>query len=136
MKKYVSIAFIFVIIFTLFSCERESETYLINKIESIDFNFEDFSLESENIVSNFDNGIQYGRIHFENGESVKFWFVSHHMVDDYGGAIYEFQDGETQFCYSYHCCEVQFPNSENSDFSFSSLEDFKRFIRKIDGTRP
>ncbi len=110
--------------------------YLVNKIETVDFNFDNLTLGMNDVGSNYSNEIQYGKIFFENGESVKFWFVSHHNVNDYGGAIYEYENGETQFCYGYHCCEVQFPNSSNTNFSFTSVNDFKKFISETDGIQP
>ena len=51
--------------------------------------------------------IQTGMVALPDGEKVKFWFVSHHVVG-HGCTRFDFGDGTRRYMAgSYFCCEVQ-----------------------------
>ena len=53
--------------------------------------------------------MQTGLVTLSEGESVKYWFVSHHIAGP-GCARFDFSDGTSRYIYgSYFCCEVQIP---------------------------
>ena len=87
----------------------ESELNRLRDRESCDFT----DLEpgyDQNTQRNFtDEGIEFGKVVFENGDYVKYWFKSHHLAEDGGGTLFAFSDGETRFLPGYFCCEVMLP---------------------------
>lgn len=77
------------------SCTTESERFLEDELATENFDFKDLNTKSKSIQSNFsNNGIEYGIITLKNKKLIKFWFLSHHLISDKGGTIYEFPDGE------------------------------------------
>ncbi len=71
------------------------------------------------------DGIQYGIIHFENQDTLKYWFLSHHVVEGEGGTLYELPNGTLRFIPGVFCCEVQIDSIYKSADSF--LDDMMRF---------
>ena len=56
--------------------------------------------------------IQTGLVTLADGETVKYWFISHH-IDGPGCARFDFSDGTRRYIYgSYFCCEVQIPEDQ------------------------
>ena len=115
------------------SCANKSERFLENQLTSEIFDFTDLNTKSKSVKSNLStNGIEYGIITLNNKEDLKFWFVSHHLISDKGGTIYEFPNGEKKFISGMHCCEVQFNDIE----SLKDLSTFKSYIETKNGLKP
>lgn len=126
-KNTICILLIFV---SLVSCISESEIELETKLDSLTFDSGKALITNDNISSQIKNGIQFGHIILENNDVIKFWFRSHHIGADIGGAIYEYPNEEREFYGGYHCCEVQFPQT------FSNVESFKVFVKDKKGMNP
>jgi hypothetical protein len=77
------------------------------------------------------DGTEVGIIQLQDGATAKYWFRSHHLVDDMGGTWFQMSDGTTTYMAGWFCCEVQLPEAQ-----FKSLDDLKAFIRKHHGTSP
>jgi len=45
----------------------------------------------------------------QEGSTSKFWFRSHHLVEDMGGTWFQMSDGTTSYMAGQFCCEVQLP---------------------------
>ena len=90
----------------------------------------------DRISSKIKDGIQYGLIHLEDSEEVKFWFLTHHATSDIGGTIYEFSSGEKIFCSGFHCCEVQFYEKGRIGKTFKNVSELKKIITETDGISP
>ena len=70
---------------------------------------------------------QAGLVVLPDGESVRFWFVSHHVAGA-GCARFDFRDGTHKYMKgSYFCCEVQIPGGE-----VRNRQDLIAFIEKHD----
>jgi hypothetical protein len=121
---------------SLVSCKSESEEILTEKIENVYFDFDNLKKSKESISWNYNENIQYGLIHLANGVNVKFWFLSHHETSDIGGTIYEYPNGERQFCGGLHCCEVQFYENGKLGKTFKNEAELKKFVTEKDGIRP
>ena len=134
--RFFSVIILGIILFFFFR-KSESQRILEKSLATDVYDFNNLNQNDENVQANHLNNIQYGYVLLKNDEKVKFWFLSHHLVSDDGGTIYEFPDGERVFCAGYHCCEVQF-----YEFGEDKLEElnnstvFKEHIRKYDGIRP
>lgn len=83
-----------------------------------------------------EKGIQYGTIALNDGEYVKFWFLSHHLTNDMGGTIYEFPGGERHFYAGMHCCEVQFSQNLTESRTFADAAAFRDYVTQYDGLQP
>jgi hypothetical protein len=119
------------------SCQSESEKILQDRIQNQEFDFSKLALGYDNISYDLQDGIQYGLIELQDGEHVKFWFLSHHRTPDKGGTIYEYPNGEKEFSAGYHCCEIQFPgNGSGSARPFRNVEEFRGFVNNTNGTSP
>jgi len=137
-KKLIGLGIIILGIVLFFTLRKsESQRILESKLKKYEYDFTKLDPLRNNLESNRDSLIQYGYLHLKNGEKIKFWFLSHHLVDDIGGTIYEFPNGEREFCSGMHCCEVQF-----YEFGGESLEElknstnFRKYIKENDGIRP
>jgi hypothetical protein len=65
-------------------------------------------IRSTSIPGNMETGL----VTLSDGESVKYWFVSHHIAGP-GCARFDFSDGTSRYIYgSYFCCEVQIPDGQ------------------------
>ncbi len=118
------------------SCTSESERILSKKIENEEFDFTELTKGSDSISWKTKEDIQYGLIHLENGEQVRFWFLTHHATSDIGGTIYEYTNGEKQFCSGLHCCEVQFYEKGKLGRTFRNVSELKAYVTEKDGIRP
>jgi hypothetical protein len=78
-----------------------------------------------------EDNIEYGIIAIKDGTKVKYWFKSHHLVDDSGGTWFELPDRKMIYMVGGFCCEVQFPEE-----GFKTVSDLKRFIQQRHGRRP
>ena len=116
------------LLFVLVSNTAVSKKILTEKIKTDTFNFDSLRAGWSNIRYNIKHGIQYGTVDLQNGKQVKFWFLSHHATSDIGGTIYEYPDGEQQFCGGFHCCEVQFPDNNSDDKGFKNEEEFNSYV--------
>lgn len=112
------------------SCTSESEKILNEKLAKDQFDFSKCKGYFDGIKWELKDGIQYGTITFKDRQSVKFWFLSHHISGDDGGTVYEFPDSTKHFYGGLHCCEVQF------DSIFNNFKDFQSYIDKYEGVRP
>ncbi|NJM38715.1 MAG: hypothetical protein HC845_13075 [Akkermansiaceae bacterium] len=69
--------------------------------------------------------MQTGLVTLSDGESVKYWFVSHHIAGP-GCARFDFSDGTKRYVYgSYFCCEVQIPDAQ-----VKTKQDLITFLEK------
>ncbi|MCK7591704.1 hypothetical protein M0G43_14035 [Subsaxibacter sp. CAU 1640] len=117
------------------SCASESEKILNEKMNNGAFDFSNLRTNG-NIQYTLNDDIQYGLIDMENGEQIKFWFLSHHHTSDIGGTIYEYPNGERQFCGGNHCCEVQFYDNGKLGRTFKNSSEFKTFVTERNGISP
>ena len=120
----------------LSSCTSESERILSEKIANEKFHFNKLNKGIHNISYQLKDNVQYGLIDLEDGVQIKFWFLTHHVTSDIGGTIYEYPNGERQFCSGLHCCEVKFYENGNLGKIFKDIEEFKMFVLERDGIRP
>lgn len=120
----------------LSSCTSESERILINKIENEAFDFTELRKGMDSISYGLKESVQYGLIHLESGEQVRFWFLTHHATSDIGGTIYEYPNGKRQFCSGLHCCEVQFYQDGEIVGSFKNVEEFQSYVTENNGISP
>ncbi len=131
---------LYIILFCLFgllcACTSESERILNEKIENEEFDFSELTMWLDSISWKTREEIQYGLIHLQNGEQVKFWFLTHHATFDIGGTIYEYPDGERQFCSGLHCCEVQFYENGKLGKTFKNVFELKTFVTEKEGVKP
>lgn len=74
---------------------------------------------------------EVGIIQMKDGATSKYWFRSHHLVDDIGGTWFQMSDGTTTYMAGWFCCEVQLPEKP-----IESLDELTAFIRKRHGTSP
>ncbi|MCX2745593.1 hypothetical protein OO013_17055 [Mangrovivirga sp. M17] len=118
------------------SCTSESERILIAKVENEEFDFTRLKMGNDSISADLQENIQYGLIHLQNGEQIKFWFVTHHLTSDIGGTIYEYPNGERQFCSGLHCCEVQFYEQGLPGKTFKNTDEFKLYVTERNGIKP
>jgi hypothetical protein len=80
-------------------------------------------IRSTSIPGNMETGL----VTLSDGESVKYWFVSHHIAGP-GCARFDFGDGTSRYVYgSYFCCEVQIP-----DDLVKTKQDLITFLEKHD----
>lgn len=115
------------------SCTSESERFLEEKLSKEVFDFTKLKAKSKLVASNISNdGVEYGIITLKNNQQIKFWFVSHHIMSDKGGTIYEFPNREREFVSGMHCCEVQFHDAN----SLKDLSAFQNYIKTKNGTKP
>ncbi|UUV22127.1 hypothetical protein [Paenimyroides aestuarii] len=115
------------------SCSSESEKFLEERLAKENFDFSDLKPKNNWLQSNLSNsGVEYGIISLNNAQKVKFWFVSHHLISDKGGTIYEFPDGEKKFISGMHCCEVLFNDTE----SLRDLSTFKNYLEANNRLKP
>jgi hypothetical protein len=77
------------------------------------------------------DGTYTGIITLADGDSARFWFLSHHGTDDIGGTLFKFSSGAEVFMSGYFCCEVQLPHKQPA-----SLAELRAFIKSCDGARP
>lgn len=79
-----------------------------------------------------DDLTEVGIIKARNGSYSRYWFRSHHLTGDDGGAWFAMSDGTRVYMSGYFCCDVQFGAVE----AIEDLEHLKQLIRKHDGTPP
>jgi hypothetical protein len=73
--------------------------------------------------------MQTGLVTLSDGDSVKYWFVSHHIAGP-GCARFDFADGTSRYIYgSYFCCEVQIPDDQ-----VKTKQDLITFLEKHNDT--
>lgn len=77
------------------------------------------------------DGTEAGIVMCRDGSSSRYWFRSHHLTNDDGGALFHLSDGTQIFMSGGFCCEVQLPDQQ-----FASLSDLREFIRQRDGVKP
>lgn len=77
------------------------------------------------------SNVELGIIYLKNGKQVKYWFMSHHLTDDKGGTIFEFDDKSTIYMEGKFCCELQLP-----DIQLNSENELKNFIKSHHGISP
>ena len=77
------------------------------------------------------DGTEVGIIQMKDGSTSKYWFRSHHLVDDIGGTWFKMSDGTTTYMAGWFCCEVQLPEKQ-----IGSLDELKSFIREHHGISP
>lgn len=134
MKQKLLHILVLTLMLVLGSCK--SERILTEKIEIQNFDFTDLDKTMDSISWNTTENIQYGLIHLANGQNVKFWFLTHHATSDIGGTIYEYPNGERQFCSGNHCCEVQFYEDGKLGKTFKNESELKQFVNDRDGVSP
>ena len=78
-----------------------------------------------------EDGTEIGIIQIKDNSSSKFWFRSHHLVDDIGGTWFQMSDGTTSYMAGWFCCEVQLPEKQ-----LKSLDELKEFICQHHGDNP
>ena len=120
----------------LYACTSESERILKEKIDHEGFDFSQLKMGPDSLSTGINESIQYGFIHLQNGEQVKFWFLTHHATSDIGGTIYEYPNGDRQFCSGFHCCEVQFYDSGKLGKTFKNADALRAYVTETDGIRP
>lgn len=78
------------------------------------------------------NGVETGIVDFKDGSRAKYWFQSHHLVSDRGGAWFEFEDGQRIFVTHLFCCEVQLSDAQPQDARtlLVYLEDWNEKVRQ------
>lgn len=137
-KKLIGLGILILGTFLFFSLRKsESQRILESKLKNYEYDFTKLEPLRNNLESNRDSLIQYGYLHLYNGEKIKFWFLSHHLVDDIGGTIYEFPNGERVFCSGMHCCEVQFYEYGNGPLDeLKNSQNFRKYIKEHNGLRP
>lgn len=136
-KIFIGLGILVLGIVLFFSFRKsESQKILESKLEKYEYDFTKLEQVHDNLESNRDSLIQYGFLHLKNGEKIKFWFLSHHMVDDIGGTIYEFPNGEREFCSGMHCCEVQFYEYNEERDELKNSHNFRKYIQENSGIRP
>ena len=118
------------------SCTSKTERMLNEKLKNENYDFNNLTKGYDNIKYELKDNIQYGLIDLENGEQVKFWFLTHHASTDIGGTIYEYPDGEKQFCSGYHYCEVQFTENGKLGKRFQDVDDFRSYVTEHTGIEP
>lgn len=125
-----------ILIVVLGSCTTKSERILRNKLNSEKYDFSKLKSGIGNVKYANKDDIQFGIIPLENNDTIKFWFLTHHITSDKGGTIYEFPNGEKEFYSGFHCCEVQFLKNGIEPIKFSDGGEFKKFVEKYDGVKP
>lgn len=75
--------------------------------------------------------IETGIITLLDGDTVKYWFQSHHLRDDSGLTLFRLSDGSEKVLRGWFCCEVQLPEE-----GFANKEALLSFIEKKDGVGP
>jgi len=78
-----------------------------------------------------EGGTETGIIKLADGSSARFWFRSHHLTGDLGGALFKCSDNSEIFISGYFCCEVQLPEKQ-----LASLDELRAFLKEIDGAPP
>jgi hypothetical protein len=75
------------------------------------------------------NGVEIGVIKLGDGDSVKYWFVSHHL--GFGESItnYKLSDGQIMVTNGFHCCEVILDDEQPYD-----RDEFVDMIQKFGGS--
>jgi len=77
------------------------------------------------------SGIELGLITLQDGERVKYWFISHHLTDDMGCTRFDFLDGSSTYLHGWSCCELELPKDQLSD-----RQALLSFISNKDGISP
>lgn len=77
------------------------------------------------------NGIQVGLIHLDDGEVVKFWFVSKHIQPGLGLTRFTFEDRTNAYLRGAYCCEVHVTKDSVKD-----KNALMSYIHQNDGTPP
>ena len=78
-----------------------------------------------------DTGIETGMITLGDGETVRYWFQSHHHSDDIGCTRFQFSDGSVRYLHGGFCCEVELPKEQ-----IASRAELAEFIADKDGLAP
>ena len=81
--------------------------------------------------ASLEDGTELGIIWMKDGSSSKYWFRSHHLVNDIGGTWFSMSDGRKMYMAGYSCCEIALPKEQ-----FESLSDLRKFVRKHHGRIP
>lgn len=81
--------------------------------------------------THLEDGTEIGKIDMKDASSSKYWFRSHHFVDDIGGTWFKMSDGTTSYMAGLFCCEVQLPDQQ-----LESLDELKEFIKNHHGIGP
>ncbi len=81
--------------------------------------------------THLEDGTEIGIIYLKDGSYAKYWFRSHHLVDDIGGTWFLMSDGQKEYMAGCFCCEVQLPENQPSN-----LKDLKRLIDECHGLKP
>ncbi|MFC5270699.1 hypothetical protein [Adhaeribacter terreus] len=125
---------ILITISLLISCQNKTEKELLGFIENNKFNYTNLERGyNENVERKFKRSVEYGIIKFPNHDTVKYWFLSHHIANDgYGGTVFELPNKEKKFIKGYFCCEVQLPNNGN----YNDAVSFLKQMEKLNNTHP
>ena len=78
-----------------------------------------------------EDGTEIGIIYLKDGTQSKYWFRSHHLVDDIGGTWFAMGNGQKKYMAGWFCCEVQLPKEQ-----LASLKDLESFINEHHGISP
>lgn len=135
MKLFKTYKLLFLIV-VLGSCTTKTERILRNKLNTENYDFSKLKSGVGNVRYAKKDNVQFGIIRLENNDTIKFWFLTHHITNDKGGTIYEFPNGKKEFYSGFHCCEVQFIKNGIEPIKFSDSADFKKFVEKYDGVKP
>ena len=129
----IHIFFLICLLFLFIGCKNDTKIFLEKFRENNKINLS--NLEEgydKNVKREFKNEVEYGIIVFLNNDTVKYWFLSHHIVKDYlGGTLFEFPKGKTKFVKGIFCCELQLPKE-----SIINAEQFLEIMDDKDGQRP
>ncbi len=77
--------------------------------------------------------IEAGLVSLGDGSLVRYWFCSHHLVDDgdLGATLFRLPDGTDLWMDGYFCCEMDPPEE-----SLVSVATFRSFAAAMDGKSP
>ena len=78
-----------------------------------------------------DDGTEVGIIQLKDASNVKYWFKSHHITNDFGGTLFQFNNGNNIYMKGFFCCEVQLPNKQSL-----SKKELMKFIKYNNNIRP
>lgn len=121
------------LLFLFIGCKNDTKIYLEKFRENNKINLSNLGEGyDKNVKREFKNEVEYGIIVFPNKDTVKYWFLSHHIAKDHlGGTLFEFPKGKTKFVKGVFCCELQLPKE-----SFRSAKEFLQIMDDYDGQSP
>jgi hypothetical protein len=123
----------FVLMALLLGCKNADKTFY-SAIESTDPSTIPLEAGFNKYVSRAflnDGAVETGIIRLNDGDTVKYWFQSHHMRNDSGVTVFRLSDGQKIVMHGWFCCEVQLPEE-----GFQNRQTFLDYVAKHDGIGP